>query len=141
MPWYLTAKVCLLKIWAWCKKYWQLLAGLAIPIVLSLLFRRRGNSDHAREAISQIQEGHQREVTAIDESHRIEREEIQEAQGRHDVTVAAVEAQASAANINLSEKKREEIRNLVEKYENDPSTLTHELSQTTGIAIWTGKSK
>lgn len=141
MPWYLTAKMYLLKIWAWCKKHWQLLVGLAIPIALSLLFRRRGNGDQAREVLSQIQDDHRREVAVIDESHRVEREKVQEAQARRDATVASVEAQATAASVDLNEKKKEEIRALVEKYEDDPDALTRELSRTTGIAIWTGKNQ
>ena len=141
MPWHMIVKAWLLKAWAWCKKNWKLLVGIAIPIFIGILLRRRYEIEQMREAVEHIQDSHRREVTAIDESHRIEAEKIQAAQSRRDVTVADVEAQATAASVNLSERKKSEIRALVKKHENDPDALTRELSRTTGIAIWTGKSK
>lgn len=141
MPWYLTAKVYLLKLWAWCKKYWQILVGIAIPIVLGALFFRRDSARRHEEIIKRIQEDHSREIAAIDESRRIESEKIQDAQRRRDETVAAVEAQAEEASIELDEKKKNEIRRLVKKHEGNPDALTRELSRATGISIWTGKGK
>ena len=141
MPWHMTFKIWLLKVWAWCKKHWQLLVGIVIPLLIGLLLKQRWSAEQARETVEHIQDSHRREVTAIDESHRIEAEKIQEAQRRRDATVAVVEAQAVAANVDLDEKKKREIRKLVQKHENDPDALTRELSRTTGIAVWTGKSK
>lgn len=139
MPWYITAKVYLLKAWAWCKKHWQFLVGLIIPILVGLILRRRNSTEQMQSTVERIQEDHRREVEVIDTSHRIEGEKIQEAQRRRDETVAEVEAQAAAAAVELDEKKKSEIRRLVKKHENDPDALTRELSRTTGIAIWTGK--
>lgn len=141
MPWYSTAKVYLLKAWAWCKKHWQFIVGLLIPILIGLILRRRNSIEQMQSTVERIQEGHRQEVAAIDESHRIEGEKIQEAERRRDETVAEVEAQAEAASVELDEKKKTEIRRLVKKHENDPDSLTRELSRTTGIAIWTGKSR
>ena len=141
MAWHMIVKAWLLKAWAWCKKNWKLLVGIAIPIFIGILLRRRYEIEQMRDTVEHIQDSHRREVTAIDESHRIEAEKIQEAQSRRDATVADVEAQATAASVNLSERKKSEIRALVKKHENDPDALTRELSRTTGIAIWTGKSK
>ena len=141
MAWHMIVKAWLLKAWAWCKKNWKLLVGIAIPIFIGILIRRRYETEQMRDTVEHIQDSHRREVTAIDESHRIEAEKIQAAQSRRDATVADVEAQATAASVNLSERKKSEIRALVKKHENDPDALTRELSRTTGIAIWTGKSK
>jgi len=141
MPWHATVKAWLPKAWAWCKKNWKLLVGIAIPIFIGLLLRRRADAEQMRDTIEHIQDSHRREVAAIDESHRIEAEKVQAAQARRDATVADVEAQATAASVNLSERKKSEIRALVKKHENDPEALTRELSRTTGIAIWTGKNR
>lgn len=141
MPWYATVKIWLLKAWAWCKKNWKLLVCIAIPIFVGLLLRRRDDVEQMRDTVEHIQDSHRREVAAIDESHRIETEKVQAAQARRDVIVADVEAWAVAANVNLSERKKIEIRALVKKHENDPDALTRELSRTTGIAIWTGKNR
>lgn len=139
MPWYSIAKVYLLKAWAWCKKHWQFIVGLIIPILIGIILRRRNNAEQMQSTVENIQDAHRREVAAIDESHRIEGEKIQEAQRRRDETVASVEAQAEAASIELDEKKKKEIRRLVQRHENNPDALTRELSRTTGISIWTGK--
>lgn len=141
MPWYLIVKVWLLKVWAWCKKHWQLLVGIAIPLLIGILLKQRWGAEQAQETVAHIQDSHRREVAAIDESHRIAAEKVQEAQLRRDVKVAEVEAQAVAAHVDLDEKKKREIRKLVQRHENDPDALTRELSRTTGIAVWTGKSK
>lgn len=141
MPWYTIAKIYLHKAWAWCKKNWQFIAGLIIPILIGIILRRRNNIEQMQSTVERIQDAHRREIAAIDESHRIEGEKIQDAQRRRDETVAQVEAAAEAASIELDEKKKNEVRRLVKKHENDPDALTRELSRTTGIAIWTGKSK
>lgn len=139
MPWYSIAKLYLLKAWAWCKKHWQFLVGLIIPILIGLILRRKNSVEQMQSTVERIQDDHRREVAVIDESHRVEGEKIQEAQRRRDETVAEVEAQAAEASIELDEKKKSEIRRLVKKHEKDPAALTRELSRATGIAIWTGK--
>jgi hypothetical protein len=37
-------KTWLKKVKAWCKKYWQLLVGAAIPIIFMILAGQRGNA-------------------------------------------------------------------------------------------------
>lgn len=141
MPWYSIAKLYFLRAWAWCKKHWQFLVGLIIPILIGIILRRKNSVEQMQSTVVRIQEGHRQEVEAIDESHRIEGEKIREAQHRRDETVAEIEAQAVEASVDLDEAKKNEIKRLVKKHENNPEALTRELSRTTGIAIWTGKKR
>lgn len=140
MPWYSTAKLYLLKAWAWCKKYWQFLAGIAVPLLIGFLLRRRDSGqEQMKEVVNRIQSDHAAELEAIDQSHQIEQEAVQAAQVRRDETVKEVEAAYEDARIELDEKKKKEVKRLARRYANNPDELTRQLSRATGISVWTGK--
>ena len=128
-----------LKAWGWCRRYWQVLVGAAVPIVGWLLFRR-GGSD-AGELLDDANESHRRELEAIAEAERRERQALLEAQRRRDEAVARIEQEYAAAQVELDETKRSAIREIVERHSGDPEALTDELSRLTGARVWTGGDK
>jgi len=144
MTW-IAIKVFFLKVWAWCKRYWQLLVGAAIPITLWIFFRFRDKSGSRAQALSEVVErvnnDHRQEIAVINESEKIEREKIVQAQARRDETVAEIESEYAAASIELDEKKKKSIQRLVKRHEKDPDALTQELARLTGARVWTGKRR
>lgn len=128
-----------LKAWEWCRRYWQVLVGAAVPLVGWLLFRR-GRTD-AGELLDDANESHRRELEAIAEAERRERQALLEAQRRRDEAVARIEQEYAAAQVELDETKRAAIREIVERHSGDPEALTDELSRLTGARVWTGGDK
>lgn len=128
-----------LKAWEWCRRYWQVLVGAAVPIVGWLLFRRGGSN--AGELLDNTNESHRQELEAIAEAERQEREAIEAARIRRDAAVAQIEQEYKDAQVELDETKRAAIREIVERHSEDPEALTDELSRLTGARVWTGGKK
>ena len=63
---WLAVKTFFKKVLVWCKKYWQILVGAAIPVVIWLLTRKSDNLD---EVLQRIKEDHDKEIDIINESH------------------------------------------------------------------------
>lgn len=140
VPWYIVARTYLLKAWSWCKKYWQFLVGLIISFVLLFIFRRT-NTGQLSRVIERVQSDHHKEIEAIDRARQIEQEKIQAAQARREETVREIEVSYAEAQVELDEKKKKEIKKLVQRHVNNPDELTRQLSRATGVSVWTGKSK
>lgn len=138
MVWWNSVRVFLLKAWAWCKMNWKFLLGASIPLLAWIVFRNRARLEHYFSLLTQIREDHRREIEVIDRSRDMERRGIETAIARRDETIALVEEAAAAANIELTETKRQEVRALVQKYDSDPAGLALELSKATGIQLWPG---
>lgn len=129
------------RVWAGCKKYWQFLVGISLPILLWLLFRWQRGAGALNGILARLRSDHRREIEIIDRSVEIERKRVEEAVTRRDASLARVEAEAVEAQEQLSEKSRQEIQRLVEQHKSDSSALTRELSEVTGIPVWDGKKK
>ena len=131
MTW-LTIKTTLLKVWAWCKKYWQLLVGISIPLIIWIVTR---NSDKLSEVFTRVTSDHKAEIAAIDQSHAIETNLTQQAQVKHDTAIAQIEQEHAAANIVLDTKKKELINQIVQDYGDNPDEITRRISALTGIPV------
>jgi len=133
MSW-LSIKAALLRAWSWCKKYWQLLVGLAVPVVIWIITRDRSN---VSEVVDRVNEGHKAEVDAIDRSHEVEQELVQQAQQRYEERVGEIEAEHEAEQIELDQTKRRRIRQIVKRYGDKPDEITRRISALTGIPVKT----
>jgi len=138
----LALKEAFLCAWSWCRRHWRTLLGVLVPVVglpimLWLLFRR-GSSD-AAELLGDVNQSHWKELDAIADAERLEREAVDAARRRRDAAVEQIEVDYSIAQVELDDVKREEIRELVERHEDDPEALTDELARLTGARVWTGR--
>ena len=138
----LALKEAFLCAWSWCRRHWRTLLGVLVPVVglpimLWLLFRR-GSSD-AAELLGDVNQSHRKELDAIADAERLEREAVDAARRRRDAAVEQIEVDYSIAQVELDDVKREEIRELVERHEDDPEALTDELARLTGARVWTGR--
>lgn len=138
----LALKEAFLCAWGWCRRHWRTLLGVLVPVVglpimLWLLFRR-GSSD-AAELLGDVNQSHRKELDAIADAERLEREAVDAARRRRDAAVEQIEVDYSIAQVELDDVKREEIRELVERHEDDPEALTDELARLTGARVWTGR--
>ena len=117
---FLIIKKFLKKCWAWLKHNWK-----APFVVLFVLFTwvvlRRKN---VAEQILKIREASYK--AQIDEISRLHKEELKkrdEILEQYNKTVSNLEKEFAENNKELDEKKKKSVKEIVEKYYNDPDTL------------------
>ncbi len=131
MKW-LVFKAFVKKAWAWCKKYWQLLVGMAIPLVIWVLSRDSGKLN---EVLEKTKEAHKKEVDAIEAAHQEEIQKRDEALRSYEKTLSEVEKKYKDANKELSTKKRKEVEKVLKKNVDDPEEITRRLAEITGFDL------
>ena len=129
---WLAVKTFLKKALAWCKKYWQILLGAAIPVVIYLLSR---NSDHLSEVLDRVREDHEKEIDIINKSHDQELKDREDAVRRYQESLAEIEKQHAEAQVELDEKKRKRIQKIIKDNAGNPEEITKKISELTGIKI------
>ena len=122
------------KLWAWCKRNWKFLVGLAIPFLICLLARRKFNYS---EISDRIKEDYEKEIHIINESHEIEKSKKILAQKRYESTIAAIEKEYADREKKLSKSKKSEIKRVIEKNVEDPDEITRRIAKITGFEIHT----
>ena len=125
------------KAWAWCKKYWQLLVGIAIPIVVWIVTRR---SPDLSKVIERVREDHKKEVDVLNRAHDLEMFKRGEGRRRYEATLTEVERQYNEGKIVLDHKKKEEMKKLVKEHAEDPDAdpdeITRKLAELTGFHVY-----
>ena len=122
------------KSWAWCKRNWKFLIGLAIPLLICLLARRKFNY---KEISDRIEKDYQKEIHVINESNEIEKNKKKLAQKRYESAIAAIEKEYADREKKLSKAKKSEIKRVIEKNVEDPDEITRRIAKITGFEIHT----
>jgi len=133
--WYLAwsaIKSIFQKVWAWIKRNWKFVVGLAIPIVIGLLSRR---STDMSEIIERISDDYEREIDVIEDAHSEKILAHKKATERYHETIAEVENRYHAANREFDKKKQKEIAKLIKDNKDDPDEITRKLAELTGFKI------
>ena len=133
---WLAVKTFLKKALAWCKKYWQILVGAAIPIVIWLLTRR---DDDLKKVLANTIERYEKEIEAIEDSHKKELEGRDAAVDKYLETIKKIEKEYEDRSEEISSEKRAEIEKILKESQDDPEEITRRLSELTGISIGNGK--
>ena len=129
---WLAVQTFLKKAWAWCKKYWQILVGAAIPVVIWLLTRK---SDSLNEVFEKTKEAHKKELEVIEESHRIEIEKRDTAVRRYKETMSQVEDMYKSNSKELTRSKKKAVEKAIKENTEDPEAITKKLAELTGFDI------
>ena len=128
----IATKLWFKKIIAWCKKYWQILVGAAIPIVIMIVFRQRQDLDKVLQA---AKDNHEKELDAINKSYEKEIVEREAAQKRYKDTISEIEKRFEEESSSLNSKKRKEIKKLLSDGSKSDEEITRRLSEITGFDI------
>jgi hypothetical protein len=131
MEFWLVAKVWSAKTWAFVKKYWQLFAGATYAIAVWIYFK--GQANKVKEVLKVKEDSHQKELDTLNSSHAEEIALRDDALIKYREIIAKIEKQYKEKKEELSDKKREEIKKLVDENSNDPSNLSKLLSERFGI--------
>lgn len=129
---WLAVKTFFKKVLVWCKKYWQILVGAAIPVVIWLLTRKSDNLD---EVLQRIKEDHDKEIDIINESHVKEVELREKALKDHEERLKVIEEEHAKAEVELSNKKKKQIDKIVRENQESPEEITKRIAEITGLEI------
>ena len=122
------------KVWAGCRKYWQLLLGLLIPCVIWLLTVGR-SSDKMKEVLDRVQEDHKKEIDVINRSYQEEKKAKELAEKRYESALREAEKKYAEENLRLTQKKKNEIKKIIDEHSSDPAEITRQLADKLGLQI------
>ena len=128
----MVAKVWASKAWAFIKKYWQIFAGLVYALVVWLVFR--GEAKRVREVLEVANKTHAEELEILNATHAKEIQLREEAVAQYEEIIAQIEKDYKNRKEELSDKKREEVKQLVAENSEDPSNLSKLLAERFGIS-------
>ena len=136
---WMAVKLFLKKVWLWCKKYWQILLGAAIPIVLYII--TSGRNKQLKEVLQNTKESHQRDVEALEQAHAAQLEaKRQEIEAKEAAAaelarrISEIETQYNLSRRDLSRQKKKELDKLLDD-DADPSEVSNKLADIFGVDI------
>ena len=129
---WLAFKAWVKKAWALCKKYWQILLGISIPLVLMIVFRKKASLS---KVLDRVREDHQKEVDAIESARQKEIEDIEKAELRMNAALSKVEEAYEESEKLLDDKKKKEVKKALKENKKDPDAITKRLAEITGFKI------
>ena len=129
MTW-LVIKTFLKKAWVWLKHNWQVPAVLVYTLVLWIFFRRK---DKALEVLEIRSESYKKQIDAINEIHKEEIEKKSKILERYGIILKELEEQYEKDSLELDAKKKKEVKDLVEKYNEQPDELAKLLAEKYGL--------
>ena len=114
------------KCWAWMKKNWQLFVGMAIPIILTIVFRKKIDLS---KILSRINEDHQRELDLIESAREEEIRQIRLADKKYLKEIQEIEEKYEKDLDGVSASEREKIQEILRESGQDVDELTSMLAE------------
>lgn len=121
------------KFWLTCKKNWGYFVAAFGVVVAFLLLKKEKIS--LLDQMNVIRESYEDQIKQIEFARREEREKNAKALETLQKRLDDIQKQYEKAKIELDKKKKEEIKELMGKYSNDPETLAKKLSEATGFKV------
>lgn len=119
------------KILKLAKKYWQYITLFFVGIFAVIFFRKK-NPMPDQNPTRESRDNH---LNKIDNIRHEERDKQDQADEKLKVGLDVVEKQYEQQKKELTDKKKEEIKSVLEKYKDDPVGLAKRLSDVTGFKI------
>ena len=116
---------------AWCRQHWRWLVLSIAFIVVYLLGKRGQKSLRVQAELARKQ--YLREKEAIQKAHEFEIEKRDEAEKVYSDAVTKIEDRYEKDKENLTFAKKEELKALVRKAQEDPTEVDRILEQELGI--------
>jgi 3-methyladenine DNA glycosylase/8-oxoguanine DNA glycosylase len=118
------------KTWVWLKHNWYVPAVIAYTLVLWLLFR---NKTEAMDILELRANSYKDQIRAIEDAHQKELKERDEILKRYNAVLEQLEKDYEEKNIKLDKKKKEDIKRIVEDYNDRPDDLARVLANKYGL--------
>jgi hypothetical protein len=130
MTFILTAKTILKKSWLWLKHNWKVPLVIIYTLALWLLFRRK---DAAYSVLEERNNSYKKQIDAINEIHQEEIDKRNRILENYNSILRDLEEQYERDSLELDRKKRKEIKDLVEEYDEKPDELAKLLADRYGL--------
>ena len=127
---WLTIKKVSKKTWTWLKHNWKAPFIVVYTIVLWFLFRKSGK---AEELLEIRVESYKSQIDAINKAHEDELKKRDEIFSKYTETLDKINKKYEEEGKELDNKKKKEIKDLVEKHHDDPNGLARKLADKFGF--------
>ena len=127
---FLAIKTTLKKTWTWIRHNWKVPAILVYTLGLWLIFRKK---DAAYEVLETRNASYKKQINAINEIHEEEIQKRNRIIENYNTILKDLEEQYERDSLELDKKKRKEIKNLVEEYDEKPDELAKLLAEKYGL--------
>lgn len=125
--------IFLRKAYSFLKSYWWIPAILVVAVVATFIMRRVPTS--LMQLVSKQRELHKKEVEAIEKVHTEEIKQREEALDTYHKTVKAIEEKYEKESLELTKKKKKEIKKIVDETHSDPDLLAKKLADQMGFVV------
>ena len=119
-------KEFLKRLWFWCKKYWQLLVGMLIGVVLFFLSSDRSGM---KKTIQKFKEASDEERSRSLEISRDKENKVDEAIDKFEKDIKAAAESLVSRDEKIDSKKSDEINDLLAEEEKSRGTIASEIQK------------
>jgi hypothetical protein len=121
------------KVWSWLKAYWYIPVIIIAIFVLTIIFYQPPAS--LMSLVERRRKLHEKEVESINNIHAEEIKKREEALLAYQKTIKAIEEKYNKDKADLTERKKSQIKKIVEETHNDPDLLAKKLADQMGFEI------
>ena len=127
---FLAIKTFCKKAWVWLKHNWKVPFIIVYTLALWLIFRQ---SSKAKDVLETRVESYKSQIDAINKAHEEEVEKRNKIFNEYNKILEGLAKKFEEEQEELDNKKKKEIKDLVEKYYNDPNGLAREIADKFGF--------
>ena len=134
--WLLKLRTVLKKAWLWAKKFWWAIIiglGLLITVLIWLLTKNGAYVAGLLDLLEAKRDAHDQEMETLAHIHNTEITEKNERLKEHLKRSAELEEEFAKRGEELDNKKKAELKRIVDESYNDPEKLARELAEVFGI--------
>ncbi len=133
----MATKLFLKKAWAWLKRYWFAPFIVVYTLVLWFVFDKK---NAAYEILKVRNENYEKEISILNESHRKEIEKRDKILQEYTSIVDEIEKKYREDSRTLTDKKKKEIKKIVESNINNPEEIAKRIGEEYGF-LYVGSDK
>lgn len=126
----LAFKTIVKKVWVWLKHNWYVPAVIAYTLVLWLLFR---NKTAAMDILELRANSYKDQIRAIENAHQKELKKRDDILVKYHTILEVLEKDYEEKNMVIDKKKKEEVKRIVEHYNDRPDDLARVLANKYGL--------
>ena len=130
MTW-MAIKAFVKKAWVFIKEYWSI--PLVLIAALTLFFIHRETSKRLLSILNSSTDSYREQIKVINSAHQAEIEKRDALLNQYGEVIELLEKKYEEDEQELNERKKREIRNIIEKYNGDTESLAKELGERYGI--------
>jgi hypothetical protein len=127
---FLAIKTNIKKAWVWLKHNWHVPVIVIYTLTLWIIFRDKSK---ALEILEIRSNSYKKQIKAIEEIHKEEIDKRNEILKKYNGILATLEEDYEKKNMLLDRKKKEEVKKLVEDYNEKPDELAKLLAERYGL--------